>query len=360
MLAASCDLLPFCRSMDLEPVDILIGARPGDELAGRWASRLRTMGVTVAESCEWTDCRGLLISLTPTDVQGGERLELLRQSQDRNLPVVVVKTPDVKLPEHGRRLLAGAKVITAQRHASVEVWLQVLHGLHALKAIASDPDEDLSTTEVSNEFRKAPESRPEWRVAAMATLVVALACLAWWVFLKRSHQEGLRGQLGQPLLPAQPAPTPKAVPIAPPAATTTPGDQPLQAEQAMALVQACVLASNRESGFTSDQIEHIVSFFADPVYITGKGEQSHASLKASLRVRQDEWPEWHENIGFIKVDDEPLADPATLVVVVRSSFFAENPKRQDSTSGAAVTRYTVKFAPGQKPLISGIDAAVLP
>jgi hypothetical protein len=359
--------------MELEPVDILIGARPSDELAGRWASRLRTMGVTVAEGCDLTDCRGLLFSLTPADIEDGERLELLRQARANNLPVVVVKSPDLELPEADRRLLDGAKVITAQRHASVEVWLQVLHGLHALKAIASDPDDDLSTTEVSNEFRKVPESRPEWRVAAMATLVVALACLAWWVFLKRSQQEDLRGQLGQPLLPAQPAPTPKAVPIAPPApspassvATATPAslalqaEQAEQAEQAMALVQACVLASNRDEGFTSDQIEHIVSFFTDPVYIVGKGEHSHASLKASLMVRQDEWPEWHENIGFIKVDDEPLAEPATLVVVVRSSFFAENPKRQDSTSGAVVTRYTVKFAPGQKPLISRIDAAVLP
>jgi hypothetical protein len=150
------------------------------------------------------------------------------------------------------------------------------------------------------------------------------------------------------------------VATATPASLALQAEQAEQAEQAMALVQACVLASNRDEGFTSDQIEHIVSFFTDPVYIVGKGEHSHASLKASLMVRQDEWPEWHENIGFIKVDDEPLAEPATLVVVVRSSFFAENPKRQDSTSGAVVTRYTVKFAPGQKPLISRIDAAVLP
>lgn len=352
--------------MELEPVDILIGARPSDELAGRWALRLRTMGVTVAETYELMECRAVLLSLLPGDEQDHAKLELLRRARVARVPMVVVKTPQAVLDEADRHLLDGAKVITAQRHASVEVWLQVLQGLHALKAIASDPNDDLSTNEASNEFRRASESRPEWRMAAMATLVVALACLAWWVFLKRSQQEDLRGQLGQPLLPVQPAPTPKAVPIAPPAAgpetsepKATPGSQASQAEQAMALVQACVLASNREEGFTSDQIDHIVSFFTDPVYIVGKGANTHESLKASLMVRQDEWPEWHENIGFIKVDDEPLAEPSTLVVVVRSSFFAENRKRKDSTSGAVVTRYTVRFAPGQKPLISRVDAAVL-
>lgn len=345
--------------MELEPVDILIGARPGDELAGRWALRLRTMGVTVAESCELMECRGLLLSLTTPDLQDGERLELLLQARAKHLPVVVVKTPDLALPDDVRRLLDGTKVITAQRHASVDVWLQVLHGLHALKAIVSDPDEDPPSGEASNEFRQYPESRPEWRMAALATLVVALACLAWWVFLKRSQQDDLRGQLGQPMLPVQPEPTPKAVPIAPSAPSTigtTSGDQ---AEQAMALVQACVLASNRDGGFAPDQIDQIASFFTDPVYIVGKGEQSQALLKASLTVRQDEWPQWRENIGFIKVDDEPVTEPATLVVVVRSSFFAENKKSKSSTSGAAVTRYTVRFSPGQKPLISRVDAAVL-
>lgn len=353
--------------MDLEPVDILIGARPGDELAGRWALRLRTMGVTVAEAGELTNCRGLLLSLTPANIVDGERLELLRQARVARLPTVVVKTPDVVLAEADHELLEGVKVITAPRHASVDVWQKILHGLHALKIIACNPDENLPASEASNEFRKSPESRPEWRMAAMATLVVALACLAWWVFLKRSQQEDLRGQLGQPLLPVQPEPTPKAVPVAPPPPPTPPsgtpttllGDQTSLAERAMALVQDCVLASNRDDGFTQEQIDQIVSFFTDPVYIVGKGEQSHEALKASLRVRQDEWPEWHENIGFIKVDDEPVAEAATLVVVVRSSFFAENKRNKSGTSGAVVTRYTVRFAPGQKPLICRVDAAVL-
>ena len=174
----------------------------------------------------------------------------------------------------------------------------------------------------------------------------------WWHWpawpggcvLKRSQQEDLRGQLGQPLLPIQPEPTPKAVPVAPPAANpgtsepqATPGSQASQAEQAMALVQACVLASNRDTGFTPEQVDYIASFFSDPVYMVGKGEQTHASLKASLTVRQNEWPKWQDNIGFIKVDDEPVADPETLIVVVRSSFFAENHTNKTSTSGAAVT-----------------------
>jgi len=332
--------------------------RPSDDLAGRWASRLRTMGVTVAEGCELTACRGLLFSLTPADVQDGERLELLRQGRAKNLPMVVVKSPDLELAEADRRLLDGAKVITAQRHASVEVWLQVLHGLHALKAIASDPDDDLSTTEVSNEFRKVPESRPEWRVAAMATLVVALACLAWWVFLKRSQQEDLRGQLGQPLLPAQPEPTPKAVPIAPPApgpassaATATPASLALQAEARLsgrgAGAGLCAgERSRRRLHQRSDRAHCLLSHRSGlhrwqgralPRVIEG---QPHGAPGSSGR-------DWHRNIGFIKVDDEPLADPATLVVVVRSSFFAENRKRQDSTSGAVVTRYTVRFAPAE-------------
>lgn len=349
--------------MDLEPVDILIGARPGDELAGRWALRLRTMGVTVAETVELTDCRGVLLSLIAADPEIEERLELLRRARVARLPTVVVKAPDLVLAEVDRPLLDDAKVITAHRHASVEVWGQVLQALHALKAIVSNPDEASSAFEVSNEFRQNHESRLEWRMAAMATLVVALACLAWWVFLKRSHQEELRGQLGQPILPAQPTPTPKAVPVAPPtnhSADPVSAARAERAEQAMALVQACVTVSNRKEGFTPDQIDQIVSFFTDPVYIEGKGEQTREALKASLTARQAEWPEWQENIGFIKVDDEPVADSETLVVVVRSSFFAENRKRTNSTSGAAVTRYTLRFAAGQKPQISRVEAKILP
>jgi len=354
--------------MESEPVDILISARSDHALAGRWPLRLRTMGVTVADSGALTDCRALLICLSRADQDEGDRLELLREARAMRVPTVVVLAEALNLLPEDQPLLAGVPTIAAYRLSDLEAWKQVLKALHVQQAILSDPDEKPALLDASNQFRRIQESRSEWRMAALATLILAIACLGWWVFLKRDQQERLRDQLGHPLLPAQPTPTPKAIPISPPSVAPSvqessapvTGGQAERTEQAMALVQACIAAGNREGGFLPGKIDEIAAMFSDPLVVVGKGGQTATALKASLTVRQAEWPEWHENVAFIKVDDSPTPNDATLVVVVRSSFFAENRERKASTSGAAVTRYTVVFDAENKARINRVEATALP
>lgn len=357
--------------MESEPVDILISAPPGNGLADRWALRLRTMGVTVAEQGALTDSRALLLCLMREDAT---RRELLWAARALRVPTVLVLAEPVAMSREDQALLAGVPVVEGYRLSGFECWRQILQALHTQQCILTDPNEKSAALLEANQFRQLPESRTEWRMAAMATLIVALACLGWWVFLKRDQQDRLRDQLGHPLLPAQPTPTPKAIPIAPqpsaPAADTAPATlspampaRPTltqREEAAMALVQACILAGNRDEGFPTPKIDEIVEFFAEPTVIVGKGSQTREALKASLTVRAAEWPAWHENIAFIKVDDAPPANDSAVVVLVRSSFFAKNEARNAHSSGGAVTRYTVVFDQGDKPLISQVEATALP
>jgi hypothetical protein len=353
--------------MASEPVDILISARSDHPLAGRWPLRLRTMGVTVADSGVLTDCRALLICLSRADEDEGDRLELLRVARAMRVPTVIVLAEALNLSPEDQPLLAGIPTIAAHRLSDLEAWKQILQALHAQQAILSDPNEKPPLLDEGNQFRQLQESSSEWRTAALATIAVALACLGWWVFLKRDQQERLRDQLGHPLLPAQLQPTPKAIPITPPkvptgeaASATPPGVHTVRDEQAIALVEACVLAGNRDEGFTAEKIDEIASVFSDPLLVVGKGEQSATAVKASLTARQAEWPTWHEKVVFIKVDDAPTPNDATVVVVVRSSFDAHNSARNTRTSGSAVTRFTVVFDAENKARISQIDAASLP
>jgi hypothetical protein len=200
-----------------------------------------------------------------------------------------------------------------------------------------------------NERKLASSSAgvPRWMSAAavlLALVVVGLAVRQWW---------GTSDPLAsEPVIPAivAPAPPPPApvVEVTPAPATSV---NPRHA-QAQAHVEGLLKATERSAGYTPDQIERVVSHFADPTFIEEKGMQPAAGVRATLQVLADQWPSYREQIMDSQID---TLEDGTVTVLVKTNYVGRNPARGTEASGGWHTRYVVRFGGDGQPLISRIE-----
>ncbi len=331
--------------------------------AESWLTALRVGGVTVIQH-EGDDARAAravrdspvliaFVSSTATEdghvardignAQGGGNAVVIMLLDDTDVSECEGKCDIIDVPALGRRA-AWTKLIAVLRSHDVE-W--------------ADPDErSFWSHSRLNVHRRDLRTRKRVMVGFIMAVLLAVG---YWVFSSGTPPT-VTAPAPAPVVKVEraevvaDAPPPRAVPIPDPV-TTDPSPQvtSLQARDAAAIqhVSACIAAGDRTRPMPDDQIARIVrTFFANPAKIQDTGLRDYMGVEANLIVKQSIWPEWHETIDSIAIKSRPDAD--TVVVEVFSKSQGVNATEGKADSSRLRTEYTVKFFPGEKPLIIGV------
>ncbi len=352
--------------------DLFVSSSHSDAaLVDRCVAWLRTFGVTVlngsAEDLEegGSDFRlacfflsrksfedpFLLQQIHTVAMANGPVLLLLLEKIDlgrlRSLPVLEVQTLEVQ----------GLKP-SAIGEALVEVLPD--HGVlrHSVRR--------LQRKRRPNELRSEVEWAARARFAAVALIVISLAFLVRSILTRAvspPHEQEARVVLPSPKpKPVVPPSPPVEIPLNPPPAMAPKAEVPEPApvvtassreDRAMEFVKQCIASAAREDGLTNEQIERVVSFFADPAFIEDKGIQQKQGIRSSMFLRQQEWPRWREAVESIKVVRSD--QPNVVRVLVKTSYFGENLQAATKAEGGFLATYEVTFGADDHPLITRIE-----
>lgn len=329
--------------------------------AESWLTALRVGGVTVIQH-EGDDARAaravrdspvLIAFVSSTATEDGHVARDIGNAQVAGNAVVIMLLDDtdvsecegkcdiIDVPALGRRA-AWTKLVAALRSHDVE-W--------------SDPDEKSFRSRSKKNIHRSTVRRRKW--VMLGLLLAVLVTAGYFVFRSGSRSpvttpapvQTVRVERADPIpdpVPPRAVPIPDPVPTPDPAPVTT----TLQGRDVLAIqhVSACIAAGDRMRPIPDDQIAKIVrTYFANPAKIQDTGLRDYAGAEANLIVKQSIWPEWHEVIDSIAIKSRPDAD--TVVVEVFSKSQGINATEGKAASSRLRTEYTVRFFPGDKPLI---------
>lgn len=333
--------------------------------AESWLTALRVGGVTVIQH-EGDDARAaravrdspvLIAFVSSAATEDGHVGRDIGNSQLAGNAVVIMLLDDTDVSECEEK----CDIIDVPALGRRAAWTKLLAVLRSHDVEWADPDErSFWSRSRRNIHRSALRLRKR---VMLGCLMAALLVVGYFVFRSGSPSsvttpapiQTMRVERAEPIPDAIP---PRAVPIPDPVTTTPvpgPVTSPLQGRDAAAIqhVSACIAAGNRTRPIPDDQIAKIArTFFANPARIQDTGLRDYAGVEANLIVKQSIWPEWHEVVDSITIKSRPDADTLVLEVFSKSQGMDATEGKADSSR--LRTEYTVKFFPGDKPLIIGV------
>lgn len=337
--------------------DLFVCSSSGDvALVDRCVAWLRTFGVTVCtarsdeDSNESSVFRAACFFVSEASIEEPELVQVLQSVVMTNRPVLMVLLDDIPMSKLRKLPVLDLQTLHVEGLKPARIGEALVGEFYTIGVLRAPVRKVLRPCR-PNEFRKTVVWRARARFAAVAVMVLSLA------YLVRSWS-GERSKAGQPAKavttqpPGAPAPAthpqPKQAPEAPPPVVLNEREA-----RAIEFVRQCMDAPTREQGMTEAQIDRIVSFFADPVFIDGVGKQPRALLRSSMLQRARELPRYREAVEKIKV--EPSLTPSTVRVLVKASYYGENREAGTEARGGLILRYVVQFDEHDTPLIVRLE-----
>jgi hypothetical protein len=329
--------------------------------AESWLAALRAGGVTVIQH-EGDDARAaravrdspvLIAFVSSVATEDGQVARDIGNSQLAGHAVVILLLDDTDVSECEDK----CDIIDVSALGRRAAWSKLLTILRSHDVVWADPDlRSFWSRSKTNVHRRTLRARK--RVIAGVGLL-ALAVAAYLVFgssalptkaLPSAEPPVVKVERAEPI--ADPMP-PRAVPITDPPTPVVANPEQVRDALAIQHVTACIAAGERVKPMSDEQIARIArTFFANPAKIQDTGLRDYAGVEANLIVKQSIWPEWHEQITSIAIKVRLDAD--TVVVEVFSNSQGVNATTGGADSSRLRTEYTVKFFPGDKPLIIGV------
>lgn len=363
--------------MELKPADVFITHDPKDSAKVEpWVIVLGAGGVGVwydrepgedgkvklSASRALERSRLVVFFLSSASLDSEAAFQELMLARQMKKPIIVISLEAVEVADGWRSLLREAPMIDIRQDGRREAWQSMLQVLGERKIKWLDPDDYRPASRIN-------VRRTQHRKRRLVTAVVL-----FWVVVLLAYFGFIRPRT--PMVTAVPPSDPELVAIPPPVVAPVPGDspvkpqvkdeprltpslefmKPMDARQAKAVehVTESIKSANRDQGLDAENIERVLSYFADPAYIQDKGRQDRNGLKAYMKVRQVEWPRWLELVESIDVSGY---DGDGVLVSVRSSYLAENAEQQNPITGVLNTRYTVTFSADGQPAILRVEGA---
>lgn len=359
--------------MEPNPIDVFITyARADSSKVEPWAIAIASGGLRVryhqdpdddlaAISRALEQCKLLLVFLSAESMASDEALQQVDFARQLKKPVLVISLDRAELLQEWLVLLGSAPSVDLRQEGRHAVWETVRQFLREWRLRWVDPDAPRHASRLN--VRRSSVRKHRLVTAAVLGAVVLL--LAYFGIFRQHRPQGSPPPVAAAPLPgnAPVRPTPAVLPVPPVvAAMPVPEAAPLPTEpmkpmdarclEALAHVKNIITSANRDHGLSEERIDQIVALFDDPAVIQDRGRQDRNGLKAYMQVRQMEWPKWLELIESMDVSQR---EGDKVVVVVRSSFFAENRELQTSTTGVLNTKYTLLFKPAGGPLIAQVE-----
>ena len=331
--------------------DLFVSSSHGDAaLVDRCVAWLRWFGITACvagaedSASEASPCRAALFFLSAPAFDDAPLMQQLHAVAITNKPVLLVLAESIEMRRLRELPVLDLHTLSVEGLTTDEIGKALLKLLPRMGVLRNSYG-SIDQQHRVNEPRSVVVWRARIRFAAVALIGLSLA---WFVRTKFASTPAAAVPTvpeNSGNVPATPAPLPADAPLvqAPPAADS-------REARALDFVKQSIASPVRENGLNSAQIEHVVSFFADPVFIEGKGMQPRQLLRSSALLRQAEMPRWQERVELIKA--EPSTDPSQVSVITRTNYLGMNAEGQPVTQGSRRIRYVVQFDANNQMLIT--------
>ena len=332
--------------------------------AESWLTALRVGGVTVIQH-EGDDARAaravrdspvLVAFVSSAATEDGSVARDIGNSQVAGHAVVIMLLDDTDVSECESK----CDIIDVPALGRREAWKKLLKMLRSHDVVWSDPEKKSFWSRSKLNVRRSTLRLRKNLMLGVLMTVLAVAC--YLVFRSGAASSSAPAvqtvrveraeAIPDPVPPRAVPVTDTPAPVAPPAPSVAPTALGRDAA-AMQHISECIAAGDRTQPIHDAQIARIArTFFANPARIQDTGLRDYTGVEANLIVKQSIWPEWHEVIDSMSIKSRPDAD--TMVIEVFSKSHGVNATEGKADSSRLRTEYTVKFFPGDKPLIIGV------
>ncbi|MDB6139611.1 MAG: hypothetical protein JWO94_2683 [Verrucomicrobiaceae bacterium] len=361
--------------MDTKLIDVFVSYSRADSVRVEpWVLALRRGGVTV-----WYDtskdngpskrqttvegavgnCEVLIFFVSKVSKESAEAGRMAGEASGKGRAVIIVALDASAVPAVFDVTLPGVTVVNTVVIGRQAAWEGILKAVRSHGVPWIVPGSRRKRSSRPNEYRGARLARGFLRTA----LVIALLLVGGSLAITRFKHPAVGPAAALPTTPAPMAVT-ETKPLltvttdVPPARREPLPEKPAVTQQDLAdpltlraieHVRRCIEAATREHGLTSEQIDVIASYWADPTFIEGKGLQDAAAMKASMTARQRELPRWKEMVHFIKAVGTDK--PTVLEVIAQTIVSATNADHVESRA-TVLAHYWVDMSVADQPKIT--------